>query len=81
MFMQIFDSRNHLLHNFAGMFLGEFVCLHDSVEEFAASAVLHYNVYVTIVNKGLVELDNVRVVDLSEYKELFFQELDVFCDI
>ena len=81
MLVQVLNSGNHLLHDFAGVFLRELLRLYNAVEELATCAVLHHYVNVAVVDEGLMELDNVWVINLSEDKELFFQEFDVFGDV
>lgn len=55
--------------------------LDDSIEELPALAELHNDVHVAVVYVALVELNDVRVVNLLQDRELFLKKQDVLLDI
>ena len=63
-FMEMLYSREHLAHDITSMALRKFGCGNDSVKELSSVAVFHHYVHVPVVDEGLVELDDVRVINL-----------------
>lgn len=66
----VVQSLHHLLENNPGLFLGEVPLVDDFVEELSASAHLSNHVYILLVLKGFVKLDDVGVVELLEDLDL-----------
>mmetsp|Transcript_88878 Transcript_88878/g.251984 ORF Transcript_88878/g.251984 Transcript_88878/m.251984 type:complete len:349 (-) Transcript_88878:26-1072(-) len=60
--VHVVDGTNHLLHDDRDLGLLEVALRDDVIEELAAAAKLHDQVYVLGVHESLVELDNARVV-------------------
>lgn len=48
------------------------------LEQLSSFGQLHHNVHISIVNISLMKLDNIGMVNLSQYPELFLQQLDIF---
>ena len=61
-----------------GLILGEFASLGQVLEELPTFAVFHDDSIVLFISVGLVELDNVWVVNLHEDQEFFLQHGDFF---
>jgi len=74
------DRTNHLFHQLASITFCEVSVLDDVVEKLATWTVLHHNMDVTFVKVRLVELDNVRVVNLGHDEQFLFQVFDVLLD-
>lgn len=55
--------------------------LHDTVKKFTACAEFHNDVYIPVVDKRLMELYNIRMVNLSQDKEFFLQQLNILCNV
>ena len=79
--MQVLNRVEHLTDDISCDALSETLLLNDSVEKFTASAVLHYDMYVSTINVGLVELDNVRVIYSLHNCKLLFQKSDILGDV
>ena len=68
-------------HDFGGVALSEFLGSDDSVEQLTSSAELHDDVNISVVDVGLMELDDVGVVDLGKDEEFLLQKFDIFFDV
>ena len=76
----VVDSQHELLENMGSLGLGVELLLNDSVEHFASRAQLRDDVEVFFVFKVLVQLQNVRVVELLENAD-FGMELGHVLDL
>lgn len=64
--MQMLHCRQHLPHNICSMLFCEALGPHYSVKKLSARAVLHDDVHISVVNEGLVEFDDIGVVNLLQ---------------
>ena len=66
----IVQGEHDLFEDNSRLLLGKVLLHNDVVEKLASRAHLHHHVNVLLVLKGLVELDNVGVIEFSEYLDL-----------
>jgi hypothetical protein len=78
--MQVFHGAEHLGHQGGSVVLVEFGISNDAIKKFTTRAILHDDVDVAVIHEGLVELDDVGVVDTCKNEQLFFEMLDVLFD-
>lgn len=75
------DGREHLTHDIRSMSLSEPLRGHNSIEELASPAMLHHDVHVAMIDKALVKLDNVWVINSLKDCQLLLQKSNVFCNV
>jgi len=49
--VEMLDGGDHLSHQLFGVVLSQLLCFDYSVEEFTSRAILHYDMYITVVYK------------------------------
>lgn len=77
MLMKVFDCRENLPHQRGSLLLAELMHFNYLLKELSALCELHYDVNVTIVDIGLMELYNIWMVYLGQDGELFLEKLHV----
>lgn len=78
--VEVADAVEYFLHDACAHGLGDAAFADDVFEELAARAQLHDDVQVALVVEGLVELDDVGMVDLSQSADLIDEQLHVDVD-
>jgi hypothetical protein len=78
--VQVLHCAEHLGHQRRSVVLVEFGISNDAIKKFTTRAILHDDVDVAVIHEGLVELDDVGVVDACKNEQLFFKMLDVLFD-
>mmetsp|Transcript_7809 Transcript_7809/g.21330 ORF Transcript_7809/g.21330 Transcript_7809/m.21330 type:complete len:331 (+) Transcript_7809:626-1618(+) len=75
--VHVVDRSHNLLHQDGCLDFGKMAGLNDPVEQLTATAKLHDQVDAAMVLKGLIQLDDVRVVQQLHDGNLLFEAVDV----
>ena len=57
------------------------LCCHDAIKKLASFAKFYDYVHISMVDVALMEFDDVWMVYLLKYGELFFKQCDFFFDV